>query len=449
MLTNMTKDCRTRTKDNKTRTKSLITCSKTKSDEEPSEEWTDAAIKSPHKRKQEFKSETYHDTNNDNDNALPFPELVESNCSCDGPIKCGKCRFRTDSEAEIILHSINHTFYLDSTKIGSKIKCPTCDQPFPVKNIKRHVYIHTSEKPFKCKTCFIEFTGQKTFKNHEISHKNISKRTADQMQSVTCDLCSASFSSSARLRKHSLIHSEDRPKNHSCDICGDNFYDKETLKTHVIRLHEPKDSRRFRCEFEGCRYTTLYNHQLLEHQKVHSDDKPFVCDQCQYSAKSKWTFKKHYRKHTLEKPFKCQICEYAASLSSNLTRHMRIHTGSKPFKCPYCDYSCNNHENLRKHVLSTKKHAGLFLYKCQHCLFHTNVFSELRQHTEEKHKDIYTIEEIDRMISSIYHKNEDNAMSVANNQQNEEENKEEKHIEATEKDFQYLSELNLLQLPEN
>ena len=45
-------------------------------------------------------------------------------------------------------------------------------------------------------------------------------------------------------------------------------------------------------------------------------------------------------------------------------------------------------------------------------MFSTNSFSELRQHLELNHNDIYSVEQIDKMISSFYHKSEDTVASI-------------------------------------
>lgn len=280
-------------------------------------------------------------------------------------------------------------------------KCPICERKFSKDKIRLHIYVHTSENPHRCKACGICYMQANSLKEHAKIHQGF--------KPVSCETCGVGFASKKSLAKHRITHSSDRVKSHICNHCEMRFYDKETLKQHFIRIHLPKESRQFKCDFEGCRYSAVFRHQLQEHQKVHKDEKPFQCDQCDYSAKTKWTLKKHYRKHTQEKPFKCKFCPYSCTLSSNMRRHLRVHTGSKPFKCPYCDYSCNTHENLRKHVLNTKKHQGLKMYVCDQaaCDFSTNVFQDWRKHLEENHSDVFSPEQIEKMSSNVYNKQED------------------------------------------
>nr|CAD7590503.1 unnamed protein product [Timema genevievae] len=197
-----------------------------------------------------------------------------------------------------------------------------------------------------------------------------------------------------------------------------------TLQQHM-KLHTGKDVK---CTVEGCIFECRSRAELSLHLTVHSEERPFHCDDCEYSAKTKSQLARHNLIHEGVKPHRCPHCSFSSRLISQLRRHLRLHTGARPYRCPYCDYTCNilvevkegfgnqinlcrdrglnpgplaqksdltprppGHplhmnvqernsefkglillrpwlqENLRKHVLSTNRHPGKKLYECKFC----------------------------------------------------------------------------------
>ncbi|XP_062377801.1 zinc finger protein 16 isoform X2 [Sardina pilchardus] len=103
---------------------------------------------------------------------------------------------------------------------------------------------------------------------------------------------------------------------------------------------------------------------LIEHQRVHSGDRRFVCPLCGKSFTQASSLKKHQSIHTGEKRFRCSHCGKHFSDPSNLRKHVSIHTGERPFRCGQCGKTFNQSSNLKTHM---KIHTGEKPFSCEGC----------------------------------------------------------------------------------
>ncbi|KAJ8734132.1 hypothetical protein PYW07_014683 [Mythimna separata] len=88
-----------------------------------------------------------------------------------------------------------------------------------------------------------------------------------------------------------------------------------------------------------------------EHKKHSSSHQLLYCDfpKCSYSCKLSSNLIKHKRVHTNEKPYLCDRCSFRTNFVNSLKAHKRLHTAEKPYQCSHCNYRCNSSSNLKKH----------------------------------------------------------------------------------------------------
>nr|CAD7577110.1 unnamed protein product [Timema californicum] len=167
-----------------------------------------------------------------------------------------------------------------------------------------------------------------------------------------CTTCQRSFSRGDKLQMHMRIHTGEKP--HRCKLCDYATIDSGSLRKHM-RIHNDerpykfKESRKpFRENYPHCAqlgsnpdlpiFGSLVQHEssALDRATTKVGDNPFVCgfDNCTSAFKTSSDLKRHQRMHTGEKPFVCELCDYKCAIKSNLTVHIRLnHSETRSIKC--------------------------------------------------------------------------------------------------------------------
>ena len=279
-----------------------------------------------------------------------------------------------------------------SNRVDTRLKCKVCGFVFKRRrNLDRHMTIHTGEKPYSCSFCDQKFRSEYQHKMHELRHKgelpqcpvcggryvdlrkHMLMHSADSYEHV-CSVCQKAFRLARNLKRHMIVHTDERPytcqdcgcrcrtssqlklhiravhageKSHVCSDCGKMFSQTVGLKAHIISIHT--NEKPYHCETCGKAFKRKVG--LKIHQTIHSSEKHFVCSTCGKGFRQVSALFRHWLIHTGEQPYECSVCKMRFNQSNSMQRHMLTHTGEKPYSCSDCGTRFTQSGGLASHLI--------------------------------------------------------------------------------------------------
>ncbi|XP_045195373.2 zinc finger protein ZFP2-like [Mercenaria mercenaria] len=292
-------------------------------------------------------------------------------------LQCGSCFLPFVSDEETSSHNCSISFNLTHSCLSCKDKK---EYRFE-KNLIKHIECeHDNIFPLSCEVCgkllLSELVQRKHLAEHDPSFRH-------------CNLCNKDFIGRPLIQLDDHLLKHDGIMRYRCHLCNEAYHKKISLSLHLTTKHEIGKSL---CVCEHCGHSfphprQLYKHvknvctkhkvfceicekwfsstYIYTHKKLHSGERPFICEKCGDSFPLADSLKIHMKyKHTFEKKFKCMQCEKAFVKLSTLQRHERVHLKICPHICDYCGKQFSTNWNLKAHM---RQHTGEAPYKCSKC----------------------------------------------------------------------------------
>lgn len=180
--------------------------------------------------------------------------------------------------------------------------------------------------------------------------------------------------------ERNVIEEQVVSKRRTCNVCFKVYSSASTLSRHK-RLH----TRKILTNIKSIKKPL----PVISNTNEEADREGFhACQYCEKLFRSRKHVVDHERVHTGERPFSCNQCSLSFSRRAILWRHKKTHLGYRPYSCTFCPKSFLMNFQLNQHI--AEKHMPKDTYDCHRCDKTYRTMLALRKHEQMVH-EVYEI----------------------------------------------------------
>ncbi|CAG4972238.1 unnamed protein product [Colias eurytheme] len=177
--------------------------------------------------------------------------------------------------------------------------------------------------------------------------KNTKNKSLEQ-ETYNCNICNKKLANQKTYENHMQRHNGCR---FICEHCGKGFPVLAELQIHIVARHGT--GRYLQCKL--CPFKAYKKFDLIEHERIHSGERPFTCEKCGLTFRRRAIWKNHLIRHT-EKKVQCTLCPKKFYRHSQMMVHYNsMHDRMYMYACAKCDAMYAKPATVRRHM--TDKHG--------------------------------------------------------------------------------------------